>query len=94
LIHAGQAAGTKRERIECGERKARRVFPRIYSECSLVVDEEFVKKRRGMLHKTRKPCSNPFCCGNPRRIRGQSNPALQEKKYAGDLVMEQEKAPA
>lgn len=25
-------------------------------------------------------CSSPFCCGNPRRVRGRNNVTLQEEK--------------
>lgn len=31
-----------------------------------------------------KMCSNPFCCGNPRRIRGCINLTVQEQKAAQD----------
>jgi hypothetical protein len=42
-------------------------------------------RERGMLHipgvyrKTRKFCSDPYCCGNPRRMKGRIKRTKQEK---------------
>lgn len=41
--------------------------------------EPVSKKVKGMWKDTRKICSNPFCCGNPRRIRGTKRPTLSEQ---------------
>ena len=34
----------------------------------------------GMYRKTRVFCSNPFCCGNPRKTRGSKQLTIQERK--------------
>lgn len=66
----------KKERLEQGNKKARKVYQAYYSHFS---DEEFDPKRFGELRKTRKFCSSPECCGNPRRMRGQDNRTIKEK---------------
>lgn len=70
------------------EGKARKIF-RIYHGFDPMEDIPFklknegwtcedVKRFFGIYRKTRKLCSNPFCCGNPRRMKGQINLTLQE----------------
>ena len=42
--------------------------------------KEEQKKLFGLYRKTKCFCSNPFCCGNPRRQKGKKNLSLQERK--------------
>jgi len=41
----------------------------------------------GIIRKTRVFCSNPYCCGNPRRIKGQRILTKQER-----IALEKEKS--
>jgi len=41
----------------------------------------------GIIRKTRVFCSNPYCCGNPRRIKGQKILTKQER-----ISLEKEKS--
>jgi len=57
--------GERKYRADCVAQKAKRGFP---------------GERIGVYRKTRKFCSNPFCCGNARSIRGAYRPTMQEIK--------------
>ena len=44
-------------------------------ECAEIA-EQHAKK----MEKTRVTCTNPACCGNPRRLKGRKQQTLQEKR--------------
>ena len=70
----------KRERLEIGNKIARKQFKEsgFYNHMSRKTHPGHF----GALRKTQKFCSNPFCCGNPRRIRGANNQTLKEVKMS------------
>lgn len=43
--------------------------------------EDVLNNPWGTYRKTRVHCSNLFCCGNPRRVRGQKNLTRQEMLF-------------
>lgn len=71
----------KRERLERGNTKAKPAFWTYYSEFGT---REDMPGHFGVLRKTRKHCSNPRCCGNPRRERGVRRLTMQERKAGNE----------
>lgn len=69
----------KRARFERGNTKAKPAFWAYYSEFGT---PEEMPGHFGVLRKTRKHCSNPCCCGNPRREKGRKRLTLQEIRHA------------
>jgi len=78
----------KRERLLRGNTKAKPAFETYYGPY-LASDEndanplhtisaEEGRQKLGVLRKTRKLCSSPFCCGNPRRMKGRTILSRQE----------------
>lgn len=67
----------KHERRQIGNKKANKIFPIYYEDHT----PESLPSRYGQLRKTRKPCSNPDCCGNPRRAKGRNLLTFQERKW-------------
>lgn len=47
----------------------------------------------GVYRKTRVFCSSPFCCGNPRKIRGVARLSMQERKALIDEEEQLEEVP-
>lgn len=72
---------TGRDRFIVGNKKARKAFNNYYRSIYLDMTPETHPGRFGVLRKTRVFCSNPFCCGNPRRQRGATKLTFQELKY-------------
>ena len=66
------------ERIVVSRNKARRIY-RIFHEWtgSGIGYEDSKEKLLGIYRKTKVFCSNPLCCGNPRKLFG---PKLSEKR--------------
>jgi len=75
----------KRQRLLEGNKKAQKVFDVYYADIEHKLSEEDRQQKFGMLRKTRKFCSNPNCCGNPRRMKGQKEVPLKELVYEDDL---------
>lgn len=67
----------KFERLRIGHKKALKAFKTYYSDRGT---PESMPGHFGVLRKTRKLCSSPLCCGNPRRERARNNPTLRERK--------------
>ena len=65
----------KRERLDVGEAKALPAFNTYYSDFGT---PETMPEHFGVLRKTRKLCSDPRCCGNPRREKGCKRKTIQE----------------
>lgn len=70
-------------------RKAEKIARKIFRKYHGCFPEHFKDKSvfspdfetvLGSYKKTRVFCSNPSCCGNPRRIKGAKNLTLQELK--------------
>lgn len=72
----------KRERFLLGEHRAGETFQSYYGAHGFA-DAKLKQRRHGVLRKTRKLCSSPFCCGNPRRQKGKKNLTMQERKALG-----------
>lgn len=70
----------KRQRKLQGDKKAQKVFPIYYGVFNNNVSPKDRPRQFGTLRKTRKFCSDPFCCGNPRHIKGRNKLTFQEKK--------------
>ena len=68
----------KYQRLLIGNKKAEKVSYSMFTISRL--SEQQKKERLGILRKTRKFCSSPDCCGNPRRLKGQKEETLQEIK--------------
>lgn len=66
----------KARRKEIGDKKAMEAFKSYYPDDA----PENSPGRFGVLRDTRKLCSCPVCCGNPRRTRGRKRLTLQEMK--------------
>ena len=51
-------------------------------DCNWVGGEENTKRLMGVYRKTKVFCSDPFCCGNPRRAKGNNGKTMtiQERK--------------
>jgi len=62
-----------------GDQKASKLYEVYYRFWENNMTEEDRKTKFGMLRKTRKYCSNPECCGNPRKLSDKKNISLQEK---------------
>ena len=75
----------KRQRLLEGNKKAQKVFDVYYGDIIDRLSKEDCQQKFGMLRKTRKFCSNPVCCGNPRRKKGQKEVPLKELVYEDDL---------
>lgn len=67
----------KRDRFERGTLKAVSVFDVYYADFGTPLT---MPRHFGVLRKTRKHCSNPRCCGNPRRERGVIRKTMQERR--------------
>lgn len=67
----------KLERKKIGIKKARKMEKQLLAEKCL--DKSVSSKIVGIWRKTRNFCSNPFCCGNPRRQRGTKSLTPQER---------------
>lgn len=73
----------KRQRFLEGDKRAKKLFKIYYPNNRLSEQDKNV--RFGMLRKTRKFCSNPDCCGNPRRLKGRNCKTIQEKLIEQEL---------
>jgi hypothetical protein len=64
------------KRLIVANRKAAQAFRKYHqrADCSDVPGLPPV----GVYRKTKVFCSNPYCCGNPRRLRGRRNVSRQE----------------
>ena len=80
----------KKERNLEADKKAKKAYNIYYKDVDHRWDEETKKTKFGMLRKTRKFCSDPSCCGNPRRLKGNipQRFTLQELKNE-DAVMDE-----
>ena len=67
-----------REANQRVEKKLKKI-PFLKCSYSLSPKEE-KQKLFGLYRKTRCFCSDPYCCGNPRRQKGKKNLTLQERK--------------
>jgi len=66
----------KRERAKIGYHKSMKIHRGYLDE----IDEKWRPRAFGLAKNTRTLCSNPFCCGNSRRIRGSNVFTVQEKR--------------
>ena len=74
------------ERLQTANRIAKRLWEKYHGPSKEHrPDDEY--PATGRYRKTKVFCSSPFCCGNPRRMRGQKNLTRQELKA---LLSEQE----
>ena len=76
----------KYERLLQGNIKAKEVFKTYYSSHS----KEDLPGHFGVLRKTRKLCSNPYCCGNSRRTPHRHRLTIQEIKQRNKEISEME----
>jgi len=67
-----------------GDRRSRRWVVH-YGDIVDRLSKEDIQEKFGMLRKTRKFCSSPICCGNPRRMKGQNELTIKESFYEDDL---------
>lgn len=74
------------DRLLTANKIAKKLWVKYHSQ-SLELWPESVFPEVGVYRKTKVFCSSPFCCGNPRRIKGRKNLTRQELKA---LVSEQE----
>lgn len=65
------------ERLITANRIARKLWHKYYDN-SLKLWPNAETPGIGVYRKTKVFCSNPFCCGNPRRVRGRKNLSRQE----------------
>ena len=63
--------------LQIAKKKARKVFKKYHGRTPDLMSQKEKDTLRGGINatlgvyrKTKVFCSNPFCCGNPRRIRG------------------------
>ena len=64
-------------RLLVANQKAKKAFKKWHRNTP-----EHMRPEVGIYRKTKVRCSNPFCCGNPRRAKGTYEPKLtvQERK--------------
>lgn len=74
----------KQERKRIGLKKAKKAY-RVYQFDS--VDQD--KRLLGIYSKTRTFCSNPDCCGNPRKSKRGGN-RLTQQEIAAELKLAEE----
>ena len=69
----------KRWRLKEGVKRAQPAFESYYGKHGCTPEDD--PGKFGVLRKTRKLCSCPLCCGNPRRLKkGAERFTLQERK--------------
>ena len=76
----------KYERLLQGNTKAKGAFKTYYSNHI----KEDLPGQFGVLRKTRKLCSNPYCCGNSRRTPHRHCLTMQEIKQDNKEIFEME----
>lgn len=73
----------KLERKKIGIKKAKKMEKELIRQGSYF--NSFSDLTKGIWRKTRNFCSNPFCCGNPRRQKGTESLTLQERLILHDI---------